>query len=76
MPETAENLATDYGITREAADAFAMRSHQRAAAAWREGRFADEVVSVTVPQKKGEPLRLRARRRHPCRDHDGDARRS
>lgn len=56
MPETAENLARDYGISREAADAFAMRSHQRAAAAWREGRFADEVVSVTVPAKKGEPL--------------------
>jgi len=56
MPETAENLARDYAISREAADAFAMRSHQRAAAAWREGRFADEVVSLTVPQKKGEPL--------------------
>jgi acetyl-CoA C-acetyltransferase len=56
MPETAENLAKDYGISREAADTFAMRSHQRAAAAWREGRFADEVVSVTVPAKKGEAL--------------------
>ena len=56
MPETAENLARDYGITREEADAFAMRSHQRAAAAWREGRFADELVSVAVPQKKGDPL--------------------
>jgi len=56
MPETAENLARDYAISREAADAFAMRSHQRAAAAWREGRFSDEVVSLTVPQKKGEPL--------------------
>jgi acetyl-CoA C-acetyltransferase len=60
MPETAENLAKDCGITREAADAFAMRSHQRAAAAWRAGKFADELVSVTVPQKgsgkSGEPL--------------------
>ena len=56
MPETAENLAKDYDITREAADAFALRSHQRAAAAWREGRFADELVSVTVPQKKGDAL--------------------
>ncbi|SDC49074.1 acetyl-CoA C-acetyltransferase [Variovorax sp. CF079] len=56
MPETAENLAKDYGISREAADAFAMRSHQRAAAAWREGRFAHEVVSVAVPAKKGEAL--------------------
>jgi acetyl-CoA C-acetyltransferase len=56
MPETAENLAKDYGITREEADAFAMRSHQRAAAAWQAGKFADELVSVAVPQKKGEPL--------------------
>jgi acetyl-CoA C-acetyltransferase len=56
MPETAENLARDCNITREEADAFALRSHQRAAAAWREGRFVDELVSVAVPQKKGEPL--------------------
>ena len=56
MPETAENLARDYAITREQADAFAMRSHQRAAAAWQAGKFADELVSVAVPQKKGEPL--------------------
>ena len=56
MPETAENLAKDYGITREQADTFAMRSHQRAAAAWQAGKFADELVSVAVPQKKGEPL--------------------
>lgn len=56
MPETAENLATEYGITREEADAFAVSSHQRAAAAWAEGRFDEEVVSVPVPQKKGEPL--------------------
>jgi acetyl-CoA C-acetyltransferase len=56
MIETAENLARDYGITREAADAFAVRSHQRAAAAWEAGRFADEVVPVAVPQKKGDPV--------------------
>jgi acetyl-CoA C-acetyltransferase len=56
MPETAENLANDYAITREQADAFAMRSHQRAAKAWQEGKFADELVNVAVPQKKGEPL--------------------
>jgi acetyl-CoA C-acetyltransferase len=56
MPETAENLAKDYAITREESDAFAMRSHQRAAAAWASGKFADELVSVPVPQKKGEPL--------------------
>ena len=56
MPETAENLAKDYGIAREAADAFALRSHQRAASAWRDGRFADELVTVTVAQKKGDPV--------------------
>ena len=55
MIETAENLARDYGISREAADAFAVRSHQRAAAAWEAGRFNAEVVPVSVPQKKGDP---------------------
>lgn len=56
MIETAENLAKDYGITREAADAYAVRSHQRAAAAWEKGLFADELVAVPVPQKKGDPI--------------------
>ena len=56
MIETAENLAKDYGITREAADAYAVRSHRRAAAAWDEGLFDEELVPVAVPQKKGEPL--------------------
>ena len=56
MIETAENLAKDYGITREQSDAFAVRSHQRAAAAWEKGLFADELVAVEVPQKKGEPI--------------------
>jgi acetyl-CoA C-acetyltransferase len=55
MIETAENLARDFGISREAADAYAVRSHQRAAAAWREGRFDAEVVPVSVPQRKGDP---------------------
>src|SRR3546814_10441055 len=55
MIETAENVARDYGITREASDAYAVRSHQRTAAAWGEGRFADEVVPVAVPQKRGDP---------------------
>jgi acetyl-CoA C-acetyltransferase len=58
MIETAENLARDYTIPREAADAFALRSHQRAAAAWGQGVFADEVVPVLVPQRRGEPLRF------------------
>jgi acetyl-CoA C-acetyltransferase len=56
MIETAENLARDYGISREAADAFAARSQRRAAAAWAEGRFAKEVVTVRVPQRKGDPV--------------------
>ncbi|SBV34697.1 Acetyl-CoA acetyltransferase [uncultured Sphingopyxis sp.] len=56
MIETAENLAKDYGISREAADAYAVRSHQRAAAAWAKGLFDDELVPVAVPQKKGDPV--------------------
>jgi acetyl-CoA C-acetyltransferase len=56
MIETAENLAKDWNISREACDAYAARSHQRAAAAWAEGKFADELVPVSIPQKKGEPI--------------------
>lgn len=56
MPETAENLAREYGIGREEADAFSARSHQRAAQAWEQGKFSDEVIPVSVPQKKGDPL--------------------
>lgn len=55
MIETAENLANKYQISREEADAYAMRSHQRAAAAWNEGRFDDEVVQLSIPQRKGDP---------------------
>ena len=53
MIETAENLARDYNITRDEADAYAARSQQRAAAAWAAGKFADEIVRIEVPQKKG-----------------------
>ena len=56
MIETAENLAKDHNITREQADAFAVRSQQRAAAAWASGKFDDEVVPVAVPQRKGDPV--------------------
>ncbi|WHU47453.1 acetyl-CoA C-acetyltransferase [Gordonia sp. L191] len=56
MIETAENLAADHHITREAADAYAARSHQRAAAAWEAGRFGDEIVEITVPQRKKDPI--------------------
>jgi acetyl-CoA C-acetyltransferase len=54
MPQTAENLAREFNIAREDADAYSVESHRRAAAAWREGRFDAEVVPVPVPQKKGE----------------------
>lgn len=56
MIETAENLADRYGITREDADEFAARSHQRAAHAWASLRFTDEVVPVKVPQRRADPV--------------------
>jgi len=56
MIETADNLARDYGITREQSDEYAVMSHQRATKAWAEGKFDDELVKVAVPQKKGEPV--------------------
>jgi len=56
MPETAENVAADFKISRADQDAFALRSQQRAAAAMKDGRLAEEIVPVTIPQKKGNPL--------------------
>ncbi|MFC2950558.1 acetyl-CoA C-acetyltransferase [Marinicaulis aureus] len=56
MIETAENLAREYDISRAAADAFAVQSHHRAAAAWNAGKFDAEIVPVEVPQRKGEPV--------------------
>ncbi len=56
MIETAENLAKDYGITREQCDAYAVRSHQRATAAWANGLFDNEIVPVPVKQKRGDPV--------------------
>jgi acetyl-CoA C-acetyltransferase len=56
MIETAENLAKDYDISREACDAYAARSHARAAAAWANGLFDDEIVPVPIPQKRGDPV--------------------
>ena len=55
MIETADNLARDYEITREACDVYAAESHRRASAAWAAGKFDDEIVPVTVPQKRGDP---------------------
>jgi len=56
MIETAENLAREHQIAREDADAYAARSHQRAAAAWEAGKFADEVIAIDVPQRKGHAI--------------------
>lgn len=56
MPETAENVAADFNISREDQDAFALRSQQRAARAQADGRFAKEIVPVTIPQRKGDPI--------------------
>jgi acetyl-CoA acyltransferase len=56
MPETGENVAEEYKVSREDQDAFALRSHQRASAAIRDGRMAEEIVGVPVPQKKGDPV--------------------
>ncbi len=56
MPETGENVAEDYNISREDQDAFALRSQDKAAAAQANGRLAREIVSVTIPQRKGDPV--------------------
>jgi acetyl-CoA acetyltransferase family protein len=55
MPETAENVAQEFGISRVDQDAFALRSQQRWAAANAAGVFRDEIVPVTLPQKRGDP---------------------
>ena len=56
MPETAENVAEDYKVSREDQDAFAFRSQQRAGEAQRNGRLAAEITPVTIPQRKGDPV--------------------
>ena len=56
MPETAENVATDFNINRADQDAFALRSQQRWAAAQEAGFFAGEIAALAIPQKKGDPL--------------------
>jgi 3-oxoadipyl-CoA thiolase len=58
MGETAERVAQKYEVSREDQDAFALRSHQRAVAAQKSGRLAEEIVPVEVAQRKGEALRL------------------
>ncbi|WP_175004888.1 3-oxoadipyl-CoA thiolase [Burkholderia lata] len=64
MPETAENVAVDYNISRADQDLFALRSQQKAARAQQDGTLADEIVAVTIPQKKGDPLVV-SRDEHP-----------
>jgi acetyl-CoA C-acetyltransferase len=56
MVETAENLALQFGISRQDADAYAVASHRKAAVAWEAGRFSDEIIPVSVPQRRGEAL--------------------
>ena len=58
MPETAQNLADELNIAREDQDAFALRSQARASAAQKSGRFADEIVAVTVPQGRKDPIEV------------------
>lgn len=65
MLETAENLRRDYGISREEQDEMAARSHERAVAAHEEGRFAEELVPVTVPGRRGKPDVVVDRDEHP-----------
>jgi len=56
MPETAENVAEDFSISREDQDLFAFRSQQKTAAAQKNGIFDDEIISVTIPQRKADPI--------------------
>ena len=70
MIETAENLRREYGIGRDEQDALALRSHRRAVAAHDAGRFADELVPVTVPGRRGRPDTVVDRDEHPRADLD------
>jgi acetyl-CoA acyltransferase len=56
MPETAENVAAEFNVSRADQDAFALRSQQKAAAAQASGRLAREITAVAVPQRKGDPV--------------------
>ncbi|KFI26855.1 3-oxoadipyl-CoA thiolase [Paenirhodobacter enshiensis] len=64
MPQTGQNVADEFGVSREAQDAFALRSQERAAAAQANGRLAAEITPVTTPARKGDPL-IVARDEHP-----------
>ena len=56
MPETGENVAEEFQVSREDQDAFALRSQQRAVAAQENGRLGEEIVPVTIPQRRGDPV--------------------
>jgi len=58
MGESSDEVNTELGIGREEQDAWSARSHERAQAAWDEGRFAEETVPVEIPQRKGDPVRV------------------
>ena len=64
MPETGENVAEEFSVSRADQDAFAVRSQNKAVAAQDNGRLAKEIVPVTIPQRKGEPIVV-ARDEHP-----------
>ncbi|MFL5672894.1 MAG: thiolase family protein, partial [Chloroflexota bacterium] len=72
MGETAENVAERWGVSRERQDAFALQSHERAVAAIDDGRFAEQIVPITVPQRKGDPLVI-DRDEHPRADTTPEA---
>ncbi|MFD2236012.1 3-oxoadipyl-CoA thiolase [Aureimonas populi] len=67
MPETGENVAEEFGVSRQDQDAFALRSQQKAVAAQENGRLAAEIVPVTIPQRKGDP-KLVDKDEHPRAD--------
>jgi 3-oxoadipyl-CoA thiolase len=67
MPDTGEIVAEEFHISREDQDAFALRSQQRAAEAIQAGRLAEEIIPISIPQKKGEPLQVKVDE-HPRAD--------
>jgi len=71
MPETAENVAAEFSISRQDQDAFALRSQQRTAKAQESGRFAQEIVPVMIPQRRGDPV-LVEKDEHPRADTTKD----
>ncbi|QFT58162.1 Beta-ketoadipyl-CoA thiolase [Sulfitobacter sp. THAF37] len=72
MPETADNVAADFDVSRADQDAFALRSQERWAAADAAGVFADEITPVTIPQRKGDPIVV-DRDEHPRPQTTGEA---